>query len=341
MFRDRFGLDAQDRAHCEIGYQMRLHDAGEASRKHSYRLFGQSPRDTPVSGTNKPSPHPRRTFHTGMSGFAAQGDTTAAKARQENTFALVTSTSLSRMSGMSFIRNRILTASKLGGLASILGIGSVLMTGCVGPTGARFAPVVLPSATLVPNASPDGVKKTAPEPKNNSLQIQASGGVKNYNPVDGTAKKTWYPAAEASLTYLRHLENSNIDLGVVAYSNFVLSHGAGFALRWKHRRGKRWVIAPGFSLGFAWGGMNLATAVQLAPKHWAFGEIGAQVSGLGPEMTASIGMVHRFTPRFSLQYGINQRMAFSVHASDYVRNNPSGHALSMMPTFSMSPVIHF
>lgn len=215
------------------------------------------------------------------------------------------------------------------------------MTGCIGPTGARFAPVVLPSSTLVPDGNAGAVTKQSDQQKLNSLQTQVSAGVRNYNEIDSTSRKTWYPTGELSATYLRHLKNSNIDLGAVAYSDFVLSHGGGFSLRWKHRRGKRWVIAPGFSLGFAWGGLHLASALRLAPKHWMFGEIGAQVCGMGPEMTATIGMVHRINPRFSLQYGLNQRMIFSVHGSDYRRNNPSGSPLSMKPTLSISPVLHF
>lgn len=237
------------------------------------------------------------------------------------------------MIGMSlFKRQRLLLSQRK--VVYLIGIGGAMMTGCVGPTGARFAPVVLPSSTLVPD-------QQAPKPKLNSVQMQVSGGARNYNEVDGTDRKTWYPNGEASVTYLRHLRNSNIDIGAVAYSNFVLSHGAGFSLRWKHRKGKRWVVAPGFSVGWAWGGMNFATAFQLAAKHWVFGEIGAQFSGLGPEMTATIGMVHRISPRFSLQYGLNHRMAFSMHGSDYERNNPNGSPFAMMPTLSLSPVIHF
>lgn len=199
---------------------------------------------------------------------------------------------------------------------------------------------MFPSSTLVPEGGAGSVQKQAASEKRNSVQMQLSGGAKNYNSVDGTSKDSWYPEGEASVRYIRHLQNSNIDLGVVGYSNFVLSHGAGFSLRWKHRAGK-WVFAPGFSLGWLWGGLNFATAVQLAPKHWMFGEIGAQASALGPEMTASIGVVHRFNPRFSLQYGLNHRMAFSVHASDYRRNNPSGSPLFLLPSLSVSPVIHF
>lgn len=243
------------------------------------------------------------------------------------------------MSSMSLFKSSISSCSHWGSL--VLGVGGAFLTGCIGPTGARFAPVVLPSSTLVPSGNASSVTKQTHQQKRNSLQTQLSGGIRNYNEVDGNSQKTWYPAGELSATYLRHLKNSNIDIGAVAYSDFVLSHGAGFSLRWKHRRGKRWVVAPGFSLGFAWGGLNLATAVRLAPKHWMFGELGAQVSGLGPEMTATIGMVHRIHPRFSLQYGINQRMIFSVHPSDYTRDNPSGTPLSMKPTLSVSPVVHF
>lgn len=216
-----------------------------------------------------------------------------------------------------------------------------MATGCVGPNGARFAPVMLPSSTLVPAVNDGVVKARPPQQKRNTVQMQMSGGARNYNEVDGTDQETWYPNAEASVTYLRHLKNSNIDIGAVAYSDFVLSNGAGFSLRWKHRKGARWVVAPGFSLGWAWGGMNLATAFRIAPKHWVFADLGAQVSSLGPELTATIGMVHRISPRFSLQYGINQRTAFSVDASDYRRSNEGSSPFAMRSTLSLSPVIHF
>lgn len=260
--------------------------------------------------------------------------------RYERPFTLVIGRALGKINCMSLLkrRNPLLLPRKA---LFVLAFAALSTTGCVGPNGARFAPVMLPSSTLVPDGEGGAVKKQVQSEKLNSVQVQLSGGARNYNEVDGTSQDTWQPHGEASVTYLRQLENSNIDIGAVAYSNFVLSHGAGFSLRWKHRKGKRWVIAPGFSLGWAWGGMNFATALRLAPKHWVFADVGAQLSGLGPEMRASIGMVHRLSPRFSLQYGLNQRMAFSVHGSDYRSNNPSGSPLSMLPSLSVSPVIHF
>lgn len=258
----------------------------------------------------------------------------------ENSFTLEIAGALGKINSMSLLsRSHFLPSLRK--MPCLLAIYGLTASGCVAPNGARFAPVVLPSSTLVPDGKSNKVKKQASQPRRNSLQVQLAGGARNYNEIDGTGKQDWEPNGEASVTYLRHLRHSNIDIAAVAFSNFVLAHGGGMSMRWKLRRGDRWVIAPGFSLGWAWGGVNLASALRLAPKHWIFGEIGAQFSGLGPEMTTTIGMVHRINPRFSLQYGLNHRMAFSMHASDYERGAEHAKPLYMFPTLSLSPVIHF